>query len=71
MNRWARLPLNAWDERRQLHEEAWKIAVRNRTKESDDLRTLISYWRGSVHAADRAAAELTAYACMNSSSRSE
>jgi hypothetical protein len=71
MNRWRRLPLDAWDERRRLYEEAWEIAVRSRTRESDGLRTLTLYWQGSVHAADRAALELIAYACMNSSSRTE
>jgi hypothetical protein len=71
VNRWARLPLDAWNERRQLHETALKIAVQSRATDSDGLRTLISYWRGSVHAADRAALELVAYGSMKSASRTE
>jgi hypothetical protein len=71
MNRRARLRLDAWEERRQLHETAWKLAVQNQATDSAGLRTLISYWWGSLHAADRAAQELIAYASVKSSSRTE
>jgi hypothetical protein len=71
VNRRARLPIDAWDERRQLHETACKIAVQNQATHSAGLRTLISYWWGSLHAADRAAQQLIAYASVKSSSRTE